>query len=138
MSRENVHVVRRLYEAVARRDAAAVLTFYDPEVEWDHTHGPARELMGGPTVYHGHEGIRSWFREWYEAWGDGEAEVLELIDVGEHVISILNYRGRGRASGIPVEIARMAGVWTIREGKVVRAEWFGSREEALDAARRPE
>ncbi len=132
MPRENVEVVRQLFDAVARRDAEAVLTFYDPEVEWDHTRGPAPALMGA-SVHHGHEGVRRWFREIYEAFADVEAEIVELIDAGEHVISVVNYRGRGRVSG--VEVARqMAGVWTIREGKVVRAVWFASREEALEAA----
>jgi ketosteroid isomerase-like protein len=33
MSLENVEIVRRLYDAVARRDVANVLALYDPEVE---------------------------------------------------------------------------------------------------------
>jgi ketosteroid isomerase-like protein len=93
-----VEIVRRVYEAVARRDSETVFSFYDPQVEWDHTRGPARELMGGAKVY-GHEGLRSWFQEWYEAWASIEATVEELIDAGEQVVSVLTYRGRGRASG---------------------------------------
>jgi len=92
-----------------------------------------REVMGGPTVYHGHEGLRSWFREWYEAWGNIEAEVEELIDAGDQVISVLTYRGRGRVSGIEVELTRMAGVWPVREGKIVRAVWLPTRADALKA-----
>lgn len=133
MSQENVEVVRRLYDAVAQRDAEAVLTFYDPEVEWDDTQGPARALMGA-DVYHGHEGVRRWFREWYEAFADVEAEILELIDAGEHVVSVLNYQGRGRVSGVEVAFTQVAGVWTVRDGKVVRVVWFASREEDLEAA----
>jgi ketosteroid isomerase-like protein len=37
MSRENVEIVRRLYEAINRRDPATVLELYDPEVEADFT-----------------------------------------------------------------------------------------------------
>jgi ketosteroid isomerase-like protein len=55
----------------------------------------------------------------------------ELIDAGEHVISVVTRRGRGRASSVEVE-TRRAGVWTVRAGKVVRTVWFQSVEEALD------
>jgi ketosteroid isomerase-like protein len=133
MAQENVETVQKVFEAVARRDTATVLSLYDPNVEWDHTHGPIRELMGGPTIYHGHDGIRRWSREWYDAWEQVEADVVELIDAGESVISVVDYRGIGRGSGIKVEL-HLAGVWTIRRGKVIRAAWFATRDEALEAA----
>ena len=134
MAREDVEIVRRIYEAVARRDTATVLSLYHPELEWDHTRGPVRELMGG-SIYHGHDGLRRWSREWYEAWDDVTAVLVELFDAGDHVITVLNYRGRGRASGIEVEMAHMAGAWTIRQGQVVRVAWFRTRAEALAAIR---
>ena len=134
MSQENVEIVRRVLEAANRHDGAAALALYDPGVVWDHTHGPINELMGGPSVYHGHDGLRRWFGEFYEAWADVQAEILELIDAGEHVISIIDYRARGGVSGADVEISAMAGLWAIREGKVARAAWFRTREEALEAA----
>lgn len=134
MSEQNVEIVRQVFDAVARRDTAAVLALYDPELEWDHTHGPFRQLMGGRAVYRGHDGLRAWFREWYDAWESVDAEIEELIDAGERVVSVLNYRGTGRVSGVEVEFTRMAGVWTIRAGRVVRAAWFGTRTEALEAA----
>lgn len=95
MSQEHVEVVRRLFDAVAQRDAEAVLTFYDPEVEWDHSHASGPSTITGADVYLGHEGIRHLSREFYEAFADVEAEILELIDAGEHVVSVLNYRGAG-------------------------------------------
>jgi ketosteroid isomerase-like protein len=132
MSRENVEIVRRLYDAVARRDTGTVLTFYDPEIEWDMSRHPSADAMGR-TIYRGHDGLRSWFRQWYEAWEEIEDECEELIDAGEHVISVVTTRGRGRASGVEVEAAHHAAVWTLREGKVVRVAWFRSVGEALEA-----
>src|SRR5512132_2193102 len=35
MSPENMEIVRRAYDAAARRDTATVRTLYDPEIEWD-------------------------------------------------------------------------------------------------------
>jgi uncharacterized protein len=132
MSQENVEIVRRVYDAVARRDTESVLALYDPEIEWDGTRHPMSGL--GEDVYHGHEGLRRWSRGWYEAWEDLEDICEELIDAGDHVVSISTMRGRGRASGVEVEWTLNYGVWTIREGKVVRVAWFRTREEALEAA----
>jgi ketosteroid isomerase-like protein len=56
----------------------------------------------------------------------------ELIDAGDQVISVLRAHGRGRLSGIEVEY-HPAGIWTIRDGRVVRVVWFASREDALEA-----
>jgi ketosteroid isomerase-like protein len=132
MSRENVEIVRRVYEAAARRDSATTLSLYDPEVEWDISRSPARELMGH-RVYHGQEGLRSFFAEWQEAWENVTPDLEELIDAGEQVIAVETTRGRGRSSGAPVTLPHHS-VWTIREGKIFRVVWFGTRAEALEAA----
>ena len=133
MSRDAVEIVREIYAATARRDAATILALYDPEVELDSSrvHGA---LMGGGT-YRGHEGLRSWSRDWHEAWETIEYECEELIDVGDQVIAVVNVRGRGQASGAHVEFRRHAGIFTVCEGRVVRLVWFPSRREALDALR---
>jgi ketosteroid isomerase-like protein len=131
VSRENVEIVRQIFDAVTRRDTAGVLAFYDPEVEWEHTRGGAGGLPER-GLSRGHEAIRSLFREWYEAWESFEDDCEELIDAGEHVISIVTRRGRGRSSGAEVA-AHAAGIWTIRDGKVIRVVWFPTREEALEA-----
>jgi ketosteroid isomerase-like protein len=133
MSEENVELVRRVYDANARGDAAAVLALYDPKVEWDISRAPARDLLGEPHVFHGHDGLRGFFRAWYEAWGHVEADLEDLIDAGVQVISVETTRGRGRASGVEVELPHAA-VWTVRDGKIIRVVWFGTRAEALEAA----
>jgi ketosteroid isomerase-like protein len=138
VSKENVEIVRRVYEAAARRDAATVLALYDPEVELDPSRLGVAGFAGGVGgVYRGHEGLRSFFREWHEAWGDIEYDFEELIDAGgEHVISVGTRRARGRASGAEVE-GPFALVWTLREGKVVRVVWFLTRTKAVEAAGLP-
>ena len=132
MSQENVEIVRRVYDAAARRDSAAVLALYDPEVVLDNSRLPIGTLMGG-GIYRGHEGLRSFFREWHESWENIEYDYEELIDApGEHVIAVVTRRGRGRASGAEVEVP-LALVWTLSEGKVVRVVWYPSTEEARQA-----
>jgi ketosteroid isomerase-like protein len=133
MSEENVEIVRRVYEAAARRDANAVLACYDPEVEWDVSRSPMARLVGG-GVYHGHKGLLSFFRKYHEAWEDIEYEGAELIEAGgEHVISVDTERTRGRTSGVETELTQYA-VWSIRNGKVFKVVWFPTREQATEAA----
>src|SRR5215210_2022922 len=101
MSQENVEIVRRVYDAAARRDAATVLALYDPDVELDATAlGIAAPPGADAGVFRGHEGLRSLFREWHEAWGKIEYDYEELIDAGERVISVVTRHARGRASGV--------------------------------------
>jgi ketosteroid isomerase-like protein len=133
MSEENVELVRRVFEANARGDAVGVLALYDPAVEWDISRAPARDVLGEPHVFHGHNGLREFFRAWYEAWGHIEPDLEDLIDAGEHVVSVETTRGRGRASGAEVELPHAA-IWTVRNGRIIRVVWFGTRAEALEAA----
>jgi ketosteroid isomerase-like protein len=124
--------VRRLYDAVAHRDSDAVLALYDQEVEVDMSRAPCGDLVG-KRFYHGHDGFRAFYREWYDAWETVESEMEELIDAGDRVISVETTRGRGVASGAAVEVQN-CGIWTIRGGTIVRVEWIEEREEALEAA----
>jgi ketosteroid isomerase-like protein len=131
MSRENVEVVRRVYDAAGRRETATLLALYDPDVELD----PSRAFEGeglASGLYRGHDGLRRFFREWDEAWENLEYDLDEVIDVGEQVVSVVTRRGRGKTSGAEVEF-QVALLWTLRARRVVRVVWFPTREEALEA-----
>ena len=71
MSQENVEVVRRLYDAAARRESATVLSLYDPDVEWDGSRSRWAEVMPGEDRWRGHEALRSFFRRWLVEAVDG-------------------------------------------------------------------
>ena len=61
MSQENVEVLKRAFDAINRRDAEALLSELDPEVEW---HPAILMAMGGKqTVYRGHDGVRESVRD---------------------------------------------------------------------------
>jgi len=135
MSQENVEIVRRVYEAAPRRNRAVLFALYDPEIEWDTSRSGTPGDVAGNGVYRGYDGLRTWFRSWYEAWEDLVDECQELIDAGEDVVSVSTMRGRGRSSGVPVSSSSYAGVWTIRDAKVVRVVWFPTRADALEAVR---
>jgi ketosteroid isomerase-like protein len=136
MSEENVEIVNRVFDAEARGDLETVIELYDPEIEWDNSRSPVGDFAGTVgRVFRGREGVQQAFREWYEVWEKVDSDVEELIDAGdEHVVSVFTYRARGRTSGAEVEFPHMAGVWTIRNGRVVRVAWLPTRDEAFKAA----
>jgi ketosteroid isomerase-like protein len=61
--------------------------------------------------------------------------VGELIDAGDVVIVSVRITGRGRGSGAPLDV-RLAPLWELRKGKVIRGEVYRSPEEARAAAER--
>jgi ketosteroid isomerase-like protein len=133
MSEENVEIVRQAFDRQARRDKS-VLAFYAPEVEMDFSDSPFADFMMTSGRRRGIDQVQSAFRDWYEAFTNVETDIDELIDAGEQVVVVFTYRSRGRASGAEVAWKRMAGLWTFRDGKVVRVAWLRTREEAFEAA----
>ena len=131
MSEENVDILRRVFDADVRRESATALALYDAAVVWDVSRLGVASFGAG--VFHGHAGLRAWFREWHTAWEHTRNDLEELIEAGEHVVSVHTQRGRGRSSGIQVDVRQYA-VWTIRAAKITRVVWFQTREEAFEAA----
>ena len=130
MSEANVEVVRRLWNAVDRGEMEAVFALYDPAIVWEnHTGGPA-ELQG---TYHGHEGVRQWFRQWLQSFENFRPLAETFKDAGENVIVGNRLHGQGKSSGAEVEMHRW-NVYTIRNGLVVRVEIFETKAQALEAA----
>lgn len=52
---------------------------------------------------------------------------------GDRVAAVVRYRARGWSSGVEIE-GRESALWTFRDGKVVRYEWFHGPEDAFRAA----
>jgi ketosteroid isomerase-like protein len=132
MSSENVEVVRRIYDAVARRDDVTPFELYAEDIVWDFSNTGRAALFMRP-VYYGHEGVREAWRETVSAFGEVDLEVEDLTDAGGRVLAVIREREVGRASGVPVEATHFA-VWTLAAGKVARLQVFDDREAAVEAA----
>src|SRR5512133_2668061 len=129
MSQENVEIVRQAWEAWVRRDNETGLAMYDPEIVID-TSGQSGLDTG---LYHGLEGVQKFHRNWLSVFTAVGAEVEEWIDAGDDVIAMVRWCGRGRESGVPVEMLR-AHLWTVRDGKLRRLRILATKAEALEAA----
>ena len=131
MSEENVDVVRRLYDASARRDDETPFELYAEDIVWDVSNSRRATLMH--SVYHGHEGVRQSWRDGLSAFGEIDFEVKELIDAGDQVLAVIRERAVGRASGVPVETTHLA-VLTLSGGKVIQVQMFDDPQQAREAA----
>ncbi len=128
MSQENVDFVRRGWEAYERGDLSAALETFSPDLV---TYvAPPIPLAG---TYHGPEGLLQLTLDWAEGFDELIATAEEHIDAGDQVVTRVRHRASGAESGVPVETAVWY-VWTVREGKTVRADIFNDRGDALKAA----
>jgi ketosteroid isomerase-like protein len=125
MSQETLEVVRQAWEAFVRRDNEAALALYDAEIE---IHNPA-----DGRVYRGLDGVRDYHRDLLSVFDDFSADVEDWVDAGDHVVAIVRWRGRGKHSGVPVELTA-AHLWTLRNRKLRRLRVFPTKAEALEAA----
>jgi ketosteroid isomerase-like protein len=128
MSEENAEVVWRAVEAFNRGGTEAALSWLAPDVEW-------HDLPDLPDaeIHRGHGGFLAAFKQFFGELEDYTVKVDEATDHGERVLVFARIIGRGRGSGAWFE-QRIFGVWTVRNRLVVRAVWFRTREEALEAA----
>jgi ketosteroid isomerase-like protein len=129
MSQENVEIVRRSLQAYADGDVDEMLSYIDPEGELQSA------IIGGAEgrAYSGHDGLRRWFAETRESFEDLRTELTEFRDLGDRVVGFGRIHARGRESGLELDSAT-GWVFDLRAGKVVRAQGFLSREDALEAA----
>jgi ketosteroid isomerase-like protein len=131
MSQGNVEIVRRGIEAVFRRpkpDWATVNDLFHPGHEFISY---LDALEGGKHV--GAQGYRDWLLSTEDAveWTQRLEQVKEIDR--ERVLAIAPTRVRAKSSGIALQEQRLGWIMTVRGGKIVRTEAYGSPEEALKA-----
>jgi ketosteroid isomerase-like protein len=127
MATHNLEIARRAFEEMrSRRYEGGV---WDPAVEVINAEGWVIE-----TAYHGHEGLRRWWDDLAEAFGDFDIELDDVMEIDdERVLSTQRFVGHFRTTDIPFDGAWASLLW-IRNGRVVRAQGFLSKRRALRAA----
>ena len=129
MSQQNVESLRRGFEAWARDDTETVAMLLRDLV------APGFELdpLYLDKVYTGTDALPAMLADAREVWADYNPEVEEIVDLGEHVVTVIRIRGRGAESGVPID-QRTAILWTFDGLKAVHAKSFPSMAEARAAA----
>lgn len=127
MSLENVETVERIY-AEFERGNFWLPDFFDPSIQivWSD------RMFARSAESSGIEGLTRDLREFFDAWERVTATAERIIDAGDKVVVIAVWRGRGKTSGVDVEV-RQGFVWTIRSGKAARVVTYAEPAEALEA-----
>jgi ketosteroid isomerase-like protein len=143
MSRRDVEIVRGLLgpfeqgdivplfrdEAISAAITAATAPFFTPDFECVFV----REDVGR-AAYWGLDGLRDAWLDWLSPWESYRAEIEDVIDARDGRVVVLS-RDYARPKGTDAEVYFIgAPVWTVRDGKIARIEFYWNRAEGLQAA----
>ena len=119
MSESSLDVIREQYAATNRRDFSHVMDLYTDDVV---LRVPRLEGLQNPGTYEGKEAVGEWFGDWFRSFAhDYRFEIDEIREL----------------SGAEVH-SRNAYLYRVRGGKIAEVGFFGSPDEAIDAASLPE
>ena len=117
--------LREAYAALNRNDIPAMVKLFDPDMEWiEPSHYP-----GGGT-FRGHAAMIAHFSQARDKWAEGSCAPEEFIVVGEKLVVYVHVRVRLKDHTKWID-ARLADVYTFRNGKAVQMRHFPNREDAL-------
>lgn len=133
MSSANLNLVRSIYAAWERGDFSSTIPapaseWADPEIEYVIADGPSPGRWMGLGVM-----TESW-RDFLRAWEDFHGEVDEYRELDdERVLVLVQFRGRGKTSGLDLRQMRSQGahLFRVRDGKVAAIALYLDREHAL-------
>jgi ketosteroid isomerase-like protein len=95
-----------------------------PDIEW---HWPA--VTPGKSVFRGHAELNEGLDTWTESWEELVIEPLEVLEDGDYILMILEYRMRGAGSGVYLE-EPVAHLHYLENGLLRRWWMFGDAEKA--------
>ena len=134
MSQENVEILLRVLKEGDPRSPEgfdAFLAIFDPDVVYDMS----RSSFPDARVYEGVDEVRQWFAGLGDAFGD-PADMTHSVErvrvAGDRVVLMQRMQASGRTTRIPVDWA-WVGVYTFRDGRVVRFDRYDDWAQALEA-----
>jgi uncharacterized protein len=121
--------LRGIYEEWGQGNWRTRFEIYANEMEW----GWSDEFPGLAGISHDRAERSRRLREWLSPWEDWRCEAEDYVTSGEYVVALTRYTGRGKESGVSVDV-QGAHLWQIRDGKAVQLVVYSSRDRALAAA----
>jgi ketosteroid isomerase-like protein len=85
------------------------------------------------AVRRGPHAVIEFFHDWNDQWDEPDTDWMLEQTRPDTVLALVTTRGRGRASGVPVELD-FAQVWTFRDGEPVRMVLYADADKGRRAA----
>jgi ketosteroid isomerase-like protein len=126
MSSENVELLRSMLDAYNEHGVEAMLRYIDADFEV--TVPPS--LSVEPDTYRGHEGMRHYFESFADVMDEVRFDAEAFVDAGDRAVATTRLTARARETGLEVE-QQVFQVWTVRDGRAVKAEVYPTKAEAL-------
>ena|SRR5439155_2981515 len=129
MSEENVEIVRRTNEAFNHGDIVVALTdFMAPDIVYFELDA----YLDTPAVVRGREACVKAMFDFISAFQEFRADIEDIADAGDWVITLTHWQGSGAESGASVDLREVIG-WRLQDGLAVEGRVFASWQEALEA-----
>ncbi|TMK70003.1 MAG: nuclear transport factor 2 family protein, partial [Actinobacteria bacterium] len=125
---ENVDVIRRIYAVWGKEGSPVPSGLLDQQIEWVN---PPDAIERGTRA--GIDAFATALGAVSDTFAGVGVDIDEILDAGDRVVVLATLHGRGRGSGAEVE-RRQGYVWTLRDGKAIRFEWFNRPDDAMRAA----
>ncbi|MDX6668072.1 MAG: hypothetical protein QOK04_1452 [Solirubrobacteraceae bacterium] len=126
MSSENVELLQSMLDAYNEGGVEAMLPYIDADFEV--TVPPT--LSVEPDTYRGHEGMRHYFESFADVMDEVRFDAEAFVDAGDRAVATTRLTARARETGLEVE-QQVFQVWTVRDGRAVKAEVYPTKAEAL-------
>jgi ketosteroid isomerase-like protein len=130
MPLDKVDVAKRVIDAYNRRDVDSLFAeLVTPDFAWSP--GTVRALDG--SGYQGREGAERYALDVRENWEELENIAEEFRDLGDRLLVSGRLKGRGKASGAPVDQPYLA-ILDFRGDRIWRSRVYLDHAEGLRAA----
>ena len=120
--------LREVYAALNRNDIPAMVKAFDPQMEWIE---PDHYPRGG--THRGHAELIAILSQGRGSWAEGSCEPKRFIVAGDKIVVFVYVRVRLKDHTDWIE-ARLADVYTFRNGKAFQMRHFPDRRQALEWA----
>ena len=125
----NLDLVMEGFSAMERGDLDAILELADPDVVFVNPDGALE-----PGMRQGKEGLRTGLGALLDVFEDLRFDHQRIVELGDRVLVTGTFSARGNGSGMTVHPSPFAILITMREGRMVRYEWFLDEAAAEEAA----
>jgi ketosteroid isomerase-like protein len=121
MSKENIDVVKTIYQAFGSRNFEAVLSHFVNDFEWIAAESSP---LADRSPYHGIDAVREGVFDRIAAGFELlTVDVDEIFEADGRVVVLGHYRGRFRGKA-EVFSAQVAHIWTVQGGKAAKFQQY--------------